>query len=118
MSDTGKMSTDVVTGKHAELAFPDGPYAAEVRGIVQACHDRYDLVKRSILEEARTVTDETRKSAHAWAQRMLDPESVHRIINVDRSPIVAKFSILAMQLAELGFGKQINWPVSVCLALI
>lgn len=117
MSDTGKMSTAVVTGKYADLVFPDGPYATEVRGIVQACHHRIDLVKRNILEEARTVTDEVKKSARDWAQRMLDPESVPRVISVNRSPIEAKFTILAMQVADLSLGKQIKWPVSVvCLA--
>ena len=113
MFDTRAMSTVVATKQYAKLAFPDGPYAAEVRGIVQACHSRFDLVKRSILEEARTVTDETRKSAHAWAQRALAPESVHRITGVNRSPIEAKFTILAMQVADLSIGKQIKWPVSL-----
>lgn len=110
------MSTAVATGKYAELVFPNGPYAAEVRKIVQAGHRRIDLVKRNILEEARTVTNELKKSAHDWAHRMLNSESVHRIIGVNRSPIEDKFTILAMQVADLSLGKRINWPVSICLS--
>lgn len=109
------MSTAIATGKYAERASPDGQYAAQVQAIVKACHDKIDTVKISLLTEARTDTDGKRQSARDWAQSVMDFQSVHQLTSVNREPIDAKFTALAKQVANLGFGKSIIWPVSVGL---
>mgnify|MGYP006876497284 FL=1 len=97
----------------ADPPSPDGEYAAHVNDIVQACHDRLDLLKRRMLPYATKDSNALKTAVRHWAQAVLAPASLGRLATKARTPILQELRELRQQAGSVGFGETIHWPVSV-----
>ncbi|KAG0655439.1 hypothetical protein C6P46_000979 [Rhodotorula mucilaginosa] len=96
----------------ADPPSPDGEYAAHVNDIVQACHDRLDLLKRRMLPYATKDSNALKTAVRHWAQAVLAPASLGRLATKARTPILQELRELRQQAGSVGFGETIHWPLS------